>query len=220
MNYQELSFASRLLNPLSDQPKVEVLRRSFANIHGNNTEDLLTLFFGTEDSRYLSRSNVMALSHRRDVNLFSLSVLFWGFPMNQHKICQSAFQNWDTLLGWISTLRRNRSITQQQFVEMIPIMHNDLHGLGIATLSKYLYFTGCSINGHNCLILDNQVAKGIDNLAGNEFNDLKQAVCNNRHRHYRNYPSYLEAMHNLSLYIGVPAQNLEFVLWLAAKKNL
>lgn len=220
MNYQELSFAARLLDPLTDQPSVKIRRHSLTNIPGNNVDGLLTLFFGTEDNRQLSRPEVLALSHSSNVELFALSVLFWGFPTNQKGICNKAFQNWDTLLDWIRVLRRNRSKTLQQFEEMIPMMHRGMRGLGISTLSKYLYFTGCSINGYPCLILDNQVAKGIDNLIGNEFNDLRMAVCNNHHRYYRNYPSYLEAMHNLSLNIGVPAQNLEYVLWLAAKKNL
>lgn len=219
MDYRELSFAARLLNPMSDQPPVLVRRNSLAGIPGNNTDILLNAFFGTEERRWLSRTNVMNLS-RKNIVSFSLSVLFWGFPTKYHGICGRAFQNWDALLTWIRSLRRNRSMTHQQFEEMIPVMHNALHGLGISTLSKYLYFTGCSIDGHRCLILDNQVAKGINRLTGNEFVSLKDAVQNNRHRHYIYYSLYLEAMNNLSTNIGVPAQNLEYVLWLAGKKNL
>lgn len=220
MNYPELSFTARLLDPMLNQPAVHVLRNSLNQIPGNNTAGLLSLFFGVNDERYLSRSEIMSLSRRKNVDLFSLSVLFWGFPTNQHRVCTSALQNWNTLLGWARRVRENRLMTRQRFVEMIPTMHNDLRGLGISTYSKYLYFSGCSIDGNQCLILDNLVVKGIHNLTGIEFDELKDTVQNNRHRYYRNYPLYLEAMQNLSLNIGVPAHNIEYVLWLAGKRNM
>lgn len=218
MDYHELSFAVRLLNPLMDQPPVRVKRESLNRLSGREETRFLDLFFGDNSEVFLSRNDVFKRSHGTN-DKFVLSVLFWGFPANRRGICAKAFQNWPHLLDWIGYLRGNRELTRQQFDAIIPQMHN-MHGLGISMFSKYLYFTGCSINGHRCLILDDQVAKGISRLAGNEFDGLKAATQDSHYRFYKNYPSCLEAMENLANQLGVSGDQLEYVLWLAGKKRL
>lgn len=218
MDYNQLSFAVRLLNPLVDQPPAIIRRRTFERIPSEETARLLQLFFDEKQDAFLSRKKVF-IRNGRNRELFALSVLFWGFPSNQHGRCTSAFQNWEQLIDWCGVVGRNRNITQQQFLQMSQQMQN-MHRLGVSIFSKFLYFSSGSIDGHRCLILDNQVARGIQLLQGPEFEDLKDAVIGSHHRYYRYYPQYLAAMENLANQIGVCGDRMEYVLWLAGKKGL
>jgi hypothetical protein len=215
MNYQQLQFVAHFLDPIKDQPSVKVQQQKVQRFFGAEPM-LLASFFDDQEIVYLSRKEIFSRSRRGPTDLFALSVLLWGFPTNQHGVCGHALQNWENLMEWVGHLRRNREMTLQQLEEMIPHMHN-MRGLGISTFSKYMYFMGCRINGHCCLILDDRVAKGIWNLTGSEFDDLKAATQNNNHRVYRNYPAFLEAMENISTTMGVASHNLEYVLWLASR---
>ena len=59
---------------------------------------------------------------------------------------------------------------------------------------------------------------GIDNLEGEVFEELKSSVIGTNR--YRVYLRYLQVMGNLAAQIGVPAQNIEYALWLAGRKGL
>ena len=218
MNYQELAFGARLLDPSGDQPCVRVSRARVELFPGADNA-LLDAFFNGCAEKHLSRKKVFAMNRRHPQELFALSVLLWGFPTNQRGVCSSAFHNWQRLMDWIDHIMAQKDMTQQQFVEMSPEM-DGISGLGISTFSKFLYFAGCSIDGHRCLILDNMVAKGIGNLEGEEFEGFKVATQNNRHRFYTNYPLYLAEMEHLATSTNVHVCSVEYVLWLAAKKNM
>ena len=218
MDYNQLSFAVRLLDPLKDQPPVSINRRTIERIPCVETERLLQLFFGDSQKSFLSRNDVLKRKNR-DRELFTLTVLFWGFPGNQHNVCTHAFQSWNHLTAWCSGIGRVRNITPQQYALISQQMQN-LHGLGISTFSKLFYYSSNSIDGHPCLILDNQVAKGIQLLQGPEFIELKDAVAPNHYRKYQNYPLYLAAMDNLANRLTVSGDRIEYVLWLAGKKRL
>ena len=220
MNYGQLFFAAHLLDPMDDQKQVYISRKTLSHIPEPDVSRLLQYFFGNASEKYLSRRDVFKQNRRRNMELSMLSTLFWGYPSNQRGICRSAFNSWNELTVWFHYISQNQEMSLQQFIEMIPRMQN-IHGLGVSTLSKFLYFSGCQIGGHRCLILDDQVVKGVSLLRGEEFETLKSAITNNRHRLYRNYPGYLEEMDSLALQMGVSsAERLEYVLWLAAKRNI
>ena len=63
------------------------------------------------------------------------------------------------------------------------------------------------------------VAKGVSNLEGDGLTNLRMAVAPGRYRYYRNYLGYLQASDELAQELSVPTQNIEYVLWLAGKKN-
>ena len=218
MNYQELEILSRFINPLIDQGPVVVKAQSFSSITTENGKRLLISFFQGREEVALTRKDILKI-RRGNIELFLLSVLFWGFPSNQRGRCTKAINNWDALVILANAIKNHPNMTNAGFRGHFHAM-DSITGLGISSYSKILYFLQVSIEGNQCLILDNMVAKGITNLMGNEFQHLRAATECVRHRYYRYYPLYLEAMNNLSTDIGVPAQNLEYVLWLAGKKNL
>lgn len=214
MNYQELQFGAKVFDPMVDQPCVIIFRQKVERMPGVGNAPLRDFFNGSTE-RHLSRKDLFDRSRRPPRDLFALSVLLWGFPTNQHGICQAAFQNWQLLIRWVNQILTNRNMTHQQFTDMIPVI-DAIPGLGISSFSKFLYFCRCSIAGHRCLILDDRVAKGINKLEGDEFKDIREATRSNRHRNYSIYPQYLALMERLAINMDVSSDSIEYILWKTA----
>lgn len=217
MNLNEFKIVSSFLDPIQDQSSIHVKACSLNGIPSMNTQRLCQLFFQGRDEILLTRNDVFR-SRRRGLETFLVSVLFWGFPHNQHRVCTYAFCNWDVLVGWVNQVRNHPAMTSLEFEGYFPIM-NGIRGLGISTYSKILYFLNASVDGYPCLILDNYVAKGIANLVGNEFAQLQVASNSGRYRYYANYLQYLEASSILAQMNRIPEINVEYTLWIAGKKN-
>ena len=216
MNYNELLILSSFLDPKYDQGPVLVKRSTMVAIPSENTERLCNLFFNGQDYIYLSRKDLFRLYHR-NTELFLLAILFWGFPKNQKGRCTAAFQNWNDLVGLARYVKRHRNLTLDEYNTLIPIMDR-INNLGISTYSKLFYFHGVSINGEPSVILDSFVVKGISNLQGNDFINLRDSVLHQRHLRYCNYPHYLASIHQLAGNNAV--DSVEYTLWLAGKKQL
>ena len=217
MNYDDFLVISGFLDPLEDQGSVLVEADRLNRIPSDRTRRLSQLFFGERNQVLLTRKDVLR-SRRGNVELFLLSVLFWGFPLNQRGRCARAFNNWDRLVAMTNQIRRHPEMSFQDYEGFFRAM-NAMGGLGISTFSKIFYFLQASIDGYPCLIMDNLVARGISRLEGDEFIQIHEAADNGRHRYYANYPRYLEAARTLALMGGIPEHNIEYTLWLAGKKN-
>ena len=213
MNYQELSILTQWLNPIEIQPQIRVCRDVMNRINAPEANRLNDLFFHGRDSVYQSRKDSFKT---RGLESFTLSVLFWGFPRNNHQVCTKAYENWFQLREVVGYMRSHREMTAENYNNLIASM-DDIVGLGISTYSKLLYFSQVSINGIPSAILDSFVVKGIQNLTGQEFNNLRGSVTN--WRRYVNYPGFLRFFNELASQLGVPAHNLEYTLWLAGKNN-
>ena len=216
MNYDELYFASHLLDPIKDQPHVRVKADTMRSIQSGVSEMLNSLFFGESDSVLISRKDILGI-RRRDLDLFTVSVLYWGYPTNNMQRCTHAMESWPQLTELVSSIRFHRNMALDYYAGLEQAMV-EINKLNISTYSKMFYFAKASIDGHRCVILDNNVVNGIRLLAGEVFNELKNSVIGmNR---YQTYPRYLSAMDSLSQQMGVPAQNLEYALWLAGREHL
>lgn len=152
--------------------------------------------------------------YRRNTELFLLAILFWGFPLNRN-LLSAVFQNWNQLVKFARYLKNHKTLTLTEFNALIPKMEN-MPNLGITTFSKLFYFNGISIDGHLSVILDSFVIKGISNLQGDSFKDLKACTLPRRYRFYRYYPQYLASIHQLAGNNAV--DSVEYTLWLAGKK--
>ena len=218
MDYNQLCVLSNFLDPFTYQDPVRITSETMERIPNDNTHRLCQLAFGQEEELFLSRNDLFRL---RNGNLerFVLSVLFWGYPKNTRGRCQKAFESWDSLLIFANHIRHNPNMSLEDFEQLTQLMHNNIHGLGISTFSKLLYFSCASINGHRCIIIDDFEARGIAALQGIETMALRTPVINGRYRYYRNYPLYLSAIDDLATTLKIPAHNIEYTLWLAGKKK-
>lgn len=218
MDYTQLSIISSFLDPLADQSPIRIRRDIIERIQNARTQRLCQLAFGDKDELYLSRNNLFRLS-TGNIERFLLSVLFWGYPQNNRGRCMKAFECWDSLIDFARQIRHHPDMNLDDYEQLIPIMHNNLPGLGISTLSKILYFSNATIEGKKCIILDDNEARGIASLTGPETIDLRTPLINGHHRLYRNYPLFLNALHDIANNLQIPAHNIEYTLWLVGKKN-
>jgi len=216
MNYNELYFAAHLLDPIKDQPCVRVSADTMRAIHANESERLNELFFGNKDIVFISRKDIMSIP-RKKLEQFTLSCLYWGYPGNNNQRCTYAMNSWAELIGLVRSIRYHRNMPSDYYASLEQTM-TGIQNLNISTYSKLFYFSRASVNGYECVILDNQVMTGIGNLNGDEFDNLKQSIIG--YNRYRVYPRYLEEMSELARQFHVPAQNIEYVLWLAGHKGL
>jgi len=216
MNFNELSFAVRFLDPLEDQGAVRVEASRMRAIQALEADRLNALFFGDKDEVFLSRKELMSIP-RREADLFTISVLYWGYPNNNWQRCTYAMRAWNDLIALVRDIRNHRNMSSDYYAGLESVMEG-IHNLNISTYSKLFYFARASINGYPCVILDNNVMASIDNLEGEVFEELKSSVLGTNR--YRVYPRYLQAVGNLAAQIGVPTQNIEYALWLAGRKRL
>lgn len=216
MTFDQLSFAARLLNPLKDQPSVKVCERTMRAIVAPDSERLNNLFFQGRETVLQSRKDLMAI-HRNELDLFTISVLYWGYPSNNWQRCSYAMNSWQELIPLVREIRYHRNMTDQYYRDLIPLM-SDINNLGISTFSKLFYFAGATIDGKSCLIFDNMVLKGIGHLEGDIFDRLRNSVVGSDR--YEAYLRYLDAIDELSGPRTIPPANIEYVLWLAGKKGL
>ena len=216
MNYNEFTVISNYFSPVLDQGPVLIKADTMARIPSVQTERLCDLFFQGRDYVLVTRNDIFR-ARRGNIELFILSVLFWGFPRNQKGRCTAAMNNWDALVEWTRSVRNHKEMTTDEFTNLFPIM-DAIRGIGISTFSKLLYFLGAYIDGFSCVILDDMVARGVSNLEGQEFEQIRTAVLG-RYRYYRYYTDYLTAIDNLSIDNHIPEGNVEYALWLAGKKN-
>ncbi len=216
MNYNEFSIVSGFLDPLQDQGPVLIKADTMARIPSVQTRRLCNLFFNGREHALITRNDIFR-ARRGNIELFLLSVLFWGFPNNQKGRCTAAMNNWDSLVEWTRGVRNHKEMTAQAFTNLFPSM-DAIRGIGISTFSKILYFLGASIDGYRCVILDDILARGVSNLVGREFEQIRMAVIG-RYRYYRYYPQYISVINNLANENHIPEDNMEYALWLAGKKN-
>ena len=216
MNFNELSFAVRFLDPLEDQGAVRVKASRMRAIQALEADRLNALFFGDKEEVFLSRKELMSIP-RREADLFTISVLYWCYPNNNWQRCTYAMRAWNDLIALVRDIRNHRNMSSDYYAGLEPIMAG-IHNLNISIYSKLFYFAKASIDGYPCVILDNNVMAGIDNLEGEVFEELKSSVIGTNR--YRVYLRYLQAMGNLAAQIGVPAQNIEYALWLAGRNGL
>ena len=216
MTFDQLSFAARLLNPIEDQPSVKVRERIMRAIVAPDSERLNNLFFQGRETVFQSRKDLMVI-HRNELDLFTISVLYWGYPTNNNQRCSYAMNSWQELITLVRDIRYHRNMTDQYYSDLIPRM-SDVYNLGISTFSKLFYFARATVNGKSCLIFDNLVVRGIRHLEGDIFDRLKNSVVGLDR--YEAYLRYLDEVDELSERMTIPPANIEYVLWLAGKKGL
>lgn len=164
--------------------------------------------FATEELK-LSRADLFdQCKHNFHEALFS--IIFWGYPRNMRG------NNFNSILSSLDiieeTLSHKRNLSVADFTTMCNKLKNT--GVGLSTLSKFLYFFEYTIEGHRCLILDKRIMDVINDENG--FKELKELSLKdgiNEFNKEKKYVVYLQVMVELSRSNGYLADQLEFFLF-------
>jgi hypothetical protein len=139
---------------------------------------------------------------------FIFKVLLWGYPTrgrgnNIEKLLEK--ENLEEL-KIILEKYKNNNISTEELVEDV----SKIKGLGISTVSKFLYFLNAKIDGFKALILDDQILNVINRKRVSELNQLSSLK---REKALKKYSEYLEKMSELSKELECEPDQIEIFLF-------
>jgi len=166
--------------------------------------------FGQDTEITISRKDLFRSFNNDPIETFILKVIYWGYPAgmrgdNFKKITspESLF----FLKKFLNDIKQNDVIDEKR----IGYALKTINGLGLSTLSKYLYFTKSTFMGKRCLILDRELIKIFNNMYFVEFNGLRKVLypCT-----VKNYFDYIDISHHIAEYHKFEADRLEMFLFI------
>jgi len=167
------------------------------------------------ESLKLSRADLFgACKHNFHDAIFS--IIFWGYPRNMRGKNFESILN--SLNGIESALGTQRNLSADDFIMMCDNLKST--GVGLSTLSKFLYFFEYKLENHQCLILDRRIMDVINDENG--FIEMKNFSLKERITEFnkrKKYVAYLHLMEDLSSKNRYKADQLEFFLF-SMGKNL
>lgn len=166
--------------------------------------------YGDRDRVRLSREMLFEKTESRKEFIFK--VLLWGYPTkgignNIDTILQE--ENFEKLKNILEKYKNN-NVSSEKLEKDIA----EINGLGISTISKFLYFLNAKIDGFKALILDDQIMNIINDKRLKELNDLSKITRNNV---VKKYPKYLEKMETLSKELQCEPDQIELFLYTFGK---
>ena len=137
----------------------------------------LDRLFGNNETIKISRKELFALAKKpKDLEKFIYFTLFWGYVRggrgNNIKFILENFKETGNIL---KSINKNRNI---QDISKIP----SVKGIGISTLTKFLFFMKIKYKQYNCLILDEKIMNVINYQI---FEDLKLECEIKRHNSFQ-----------------------------------
>ena len=165
-------------------------RKNWGEITFHHLEKIFSTYGNGEMVR-LNRE--MLFEDAESTEEFIFKVLLWGYPTrgrgnNIEKLLEK--ENLEEL-KIILEKYKNNNVSTEELVEDV----SKIKGLGISTVSKFLYFLNAKIDSFKALILDDQILNVINRKRISELNQLSSLK---REQALKKYSKYLEKMSELS----------------------
>lgn len=133
-----------------------------------------------------------------------IAILMWGYPTGgRGKNIENVLKRLDEICRVIS-LVENTDLSQIELVTLIKRL-DQMPNLGMATWSKFLYFSHATFNKKKMVILDNKMASILSSQTVNGVVFKNLAASNSAEV----YCGYLHDMGSLSDFLGSDIENLE-----------
>jgi hypothetical protein len=154
-------------------------------------EKIINEIFNMKDEISLSRSDVFK---EGEVKKRIMKVLMWGYPEatmpisgKKNIINITKDENLEKLVNLFNYIRKKNDLAENEINEKLPKLRVDgVSGLGIATLSKLLYFFNVSFEGRRCLIYDSNVRSFLNH------DDKKLTLCKDCYKENSNLIKEIE----------------------------
>jgi hypothetical protein len=167
----------------------------------------LNTFFETyfiEDILRLSRWELFEFT-RRDPFDAAIAIIMWGYPSGMRgDSFQTFLKNIDSIKY---RLLPDNNITDGKFKELLL----NIPGIGLSSLSKFLYFFNNKLDGLNCLILDRRIIEILNEKHFEELTVLSDIKENNK---AAKYFLYLNIIHEQANLLGCKPDQLELFLFM------
>jgi hypothetical protein len=163
----------------------------------------------TQDRAKLSRADLFELAKTNPSHAI-LSIILWGYPRNMRG------NSFDLILESLTiiktVLEEKREMSQEDFHAIVKKLSKT--GIGLSTLSKFLYFFGFSIDGHQCLIFDSRIIDVLNDRHFEELDTLENLTAFNKTGRYL---EYLQLMECIAKENGYAVDQLELFLFMFGK---
>jgi len=150
------------------------------------------------------------LFHDQQIEIFLIKVLMWGYPTKgRGKNIENILQelNFSKLIDLLSDLKEKGEITIGDIKEVLKI-----GGLGLSTLTKFLYFLRLTVESYRALILDQRVISTINShkFCDKGIEKFKKLRYENA---VDNYVEYLAYAHEIADQLHVKPDQVEMFLY-------
>lgn len=160
-----------------------------------------------QETKTLSRNDLFNVAEGNIHNAL-LSIILWGYPRNMRG------NNFEKVLQHLENndipLYHNAEFAAADFFKLASTTFNRT-GIGLSTLTKFLYFLRATINGYKCLILDSRIIEVLQSGLYQELTSLKTINESNK---VKRYPQYLELMAETADKYGYLVDQLELFLFM------
>ena len=150
------------------------------------------------------------LFHDQPIEIFLIKVLMWGYPSkgrgrNIENILHEP--NFSKLIDLLSDLQEKGEITIRDIKEVLKT-----GGLGLSTLTKFLYFLRLKVESYRALIMDQRVISAINSnkFCDNGIEKFKKLRYDNA---VDNYVEYLSFSHEIADQLHVKPDQVEMFLF-------
>ena len=180
-------------------------RKNWGEITFHHLEKIFSTYGNGETVR-LNRE--MLFEDAESTEEFIFKVLLWGYPTrgrgnNIEKLLEK--ENLEELKIILEKYKNNNVSTEELVKDVSKIK-----GLGISTMTKFLYFLNAKIDGFKALILDDQILNVINRKRISELNQLSSLK---REKALKKYSKYLEKMSELSKELECEPDQIEIFLF-------
>lgn len=181
----------------------DIKKSNWLSLNQNNIDKVI---FKENDIITINRTDLFNLSG--NLKEFILKTLMWGYPSKGrgNNIEQLLNNNSLTQLMDILKIYKNSNVSIEQ-------LGNDIQkvsGLGISTMTKFIYFLKAEINGYRALIIDRQIINVINNERFEDFKSISNIKYENAIKHYA---EYLKIINFLAKDIDVQPDKIELFLF-------
>lgn len=182
-------------------------------------KEIVENIFNDKDFIQISRQEIR--SEINNIDFFIIKTLMWGYPTKGRGNNIESLLNNESFEKLVKLLLKYKSVDSITFDELVnDFKINKIKGLGISTLSKFLYFLELDIENNPCLILDDKLIDIINNSNFEEINNLKGIT-----REYSlklnplklNYLDFLKSLNLISKKLNVKAEKVEMFLFFFGK---
>lgn len=174
---------------------------------GKIDDKILDRIFEGEDAIKISRQSIFLTCNISD---FIYKVVMWGYPRGmQGRINDKLiFERIATIIPIVNN--PNRGKYSEDDVESVLMSLFALKGLGISTVSKFLYFRTHQYGVYKSLILDERIMRVFNNNIFEEFSEVGRISPENGRKKYLDY---LKVMHKTAGQMEVEPDKLEMFLF-------
>lgn len=142
----------------------------------------------------ISRGDLFVLAGKKDFRDTIFSIILWGYPRGYTRpntMGKLFPQFLESVVKIEELLNGIDNLTNENFKKLLNVK-----GIGLSTISKFLYFLGIKVEGFQSLILDSRI---VEVLQHEKFEELKELGGIRESTKDKYYIKYIKTMEKLSL---------------------